>query len=282
MNIKNFTSLLCSLLIVANLSGQTVDSMIYKLNHLKGQQDRLPEFYKCNDSNRSSFAYGSINFCLSRGLSTSLKDSNYPIASVQIKDHRKTLDVYHPTIRYSSMFEIKLDKQGKIKNITTLTHCLESIAEAEIIEILLNTTWRPALKDLTPVASTFIIDIIYKSNLCHEEIWSKKKAELYRRFPTYRKELMTTYLNNDTMWDLEILQPMMEYADQVPLSKTFDTVESHCRSYVDSLNIVFAGLSKEVSNYACQKSYDITKQWDRQFYYFMDEILKKELSKNKK
>lgn len=282
MKLKYLIQYSLCLIFIQYSFGQKVDTIEYDIINLTGYEDRKPEYYKCDTTNTRKYRNQHINLCLSKIVDTPSNQNRNTIKIVHIYsefDYNNRSD-YRPDIRYNSVFNIKLDKNGNVKSVLPISHCIESISESDIIQALKEMRWRPALKNLNPVPSKFILEIIYANTLCHEEIWSKKKAELYRRFPEYSKELISVYINEDTIWDLEILGPMMKYDNEAKLYETLKIVELNCQKHIDSLNLVYNSLINDVSKFPCQKSYDITGKWDKAFYYYMEQELKKQLTHN--
>ena len=266
--------------------GQELDSFIYDLINLRGQNDRNPEFYQCNTSEKNIFNNKlTIDFCLIR----SLRDLNgHNLIEIERVSKISEFELgligtrcaSGPNIKYSSIFKIYLDKLGNVNDVETFSHGILSISEEDLKVILSKITWKAALKDLNPVASKFAIEIIYENSLCHQETWAKRKQELYSKFPNYRKELMSIYLNNGVMWEDDILIPMMKFQNEKKLSQAFDKVEKKCNLFIDSLNMEFNRLSGQLLEFDCQKSYDIVSDWYDQNSDFMYKTLKAELVNN--
>lgn len=261
--------------------GQVPDTFVYDVFNLRGVNDRSPEFYRCSGE-QISLSNDNLKFCLSRSLRNQNDDIIYPIRKIATKNELEIGCAYDPNERYSSLLKLTIDKSGKVSNIETLSHCIESLPERDLKSIISKVIWRSALKNLEPVASKLVIEIIYENDLCHQEIWAKKKRELYRRFPNYRKELMSTYVEKGVMWDLEVLTPMMAFQNENSLSTAFNKVEKSCSAYIDSLDLKFIELTKEALEKDCQKTEEVVKKWDSQFYQEMDKTLKQELRQNTK
>lgn len=263
------------------LLSQAQDSLVYDLFNLRGKNDRSPELYRCNNT-ELSFSNDNLKYCLSRSLENLNNDIKYPIRKIStISEYEiEICSVYDPNKKYTSLLKLTLDKSGQVSNIETLSHCVESLSENNLKNILSNTIWRPALKNLEPVVSKLIIEITYENSFCHGEIWAKTKRKLYRRFPNYRKELMFTYIEKGVMWDLEILYPMMEYQNKNSLEKVFNKVEKSCNAFIDSLSTAFIELNNGELENNCQETYELVNKWEKQFYQEMDNTLKKELTDN--
>ena len=239
--------LLFQFMTIANAYSQEIDSIVYDLIDLKGLNDRIPEFYSCIDSGmRVSVMDYSNNFinvklCLSRNLDYPLNNLRDPIKSISL--HSGDGLMYDRGFisrkRYVSIFKLELDDKGRVSLIETIRHCIDAVSENDLRITLKNTIWKTALKDLKPVKSRLIIEIEFDASLCHQETWVKKQTELYRRFPEYRKELMSTYLEKGTMWDVGILTPMMKFENENQLSSAFDAIEEQCKIHIDSLNMEF-------------------------------------------
>jgi hypothetical protein len=278
---------------ISHVHGQVTDSIIYDINHLRSQSDRVPEFFRCSDGDiryvsvgYSISSFSNLEVCLSKNFNYPINELNDPIKQISLLSAdqfmwSQYLNARSTNPRYkSSAFKLELDDKGNVTMIETIRHCIEAISESNIISTLENTVWRPALRNLKPIGSSFIIEIEFNPNLCHQESWSKTKADLYRRFPVYRKELMDTYLRKGTMWDLEILTPMMKYEDESQLSKSFDSVEILCRAYLNTLNSRFNATSKEILDTDCDHTSELVSKWESEFYEFMDETIKSELTRN--
>lgn len=285
--------LLISILILTFIAktdsfGQDSDTLVYEFRDLGGRQDRLPVFYKCSESKRrfSSYDYSNKNrnlkFCISKNLKYPISELKDPIKSISIfsGDSRRYEESFIRRDRYVSIFKLEVDKEGRVMIIETIRHCIDSVSESDLVNTLENTIWKSALKNLEPVISRLLIEIEFDSGLCHYEAWVNKKAGLYRRFPEYRKELMSIYLENGTMWDTWILTPMMDYEDETHLSKAFNSIEEKCNTYIDSLNMVFNTDNKEALD--CMDTHKLASKWENEFYTYMQITIKGELNQHKK
>ncbi len=264
-------------------SGQVEDTLeLYDIFNLRGQTNRVPEFIKCKQA--PAVEFDALHHCLAWELSDGDKSASYPIKRVSVfseieSNFRMASSGFHE--RYRSTFRLEIDSSGQVSDVKTISHCVESISENRIKDKLLVTLWEPALKDLVPVASKLVLEIIYEDQICHEEYWAKNKFGLLQWFPTYRKELMSIYLEKGVMWDLDILSPMMTYKDSIALSKSFDIVALKAHGYIDSLETIFVEEKESYKQEDCRTSPAMAPGWIDGFYNYMEKELKEELKRGR-
>ena len=197
-----------------------MDTSIYNLLMFNGKNDRIPTFYSCD--NELGFQIHNLS------LTVCLQKSNQFITDVEIKDASigDLKKGFESGLYFKSKYIIILDKNGLVESVSELEHYLETVNSKELSNWIKKTEWKPGIKGLKPVRSRFILVLNFDTKIRILEDWNNRQRSIKHNLLSYKSVLKKTYLEKGTMWDLDILEPMMKVKNINELIRILDEAEA--------------------------------------------------------
>lgn len=190
------------------------DSSVYDISELYLKGDRYPQIYKVGLIG----CLGPENFksCLSFALDRNIKIVHFGSALSHLQLYREGF-----SRKYKSKFEILLGDDGKILSVIKIRHHLKSLPYEEVQSILESIEWLPALYNLKPVKSKFILTLVYHKDACKYEYQYDLDIELNNLLKYKMNHQICILLGKyDLFCDRD-----EEYAKQIIKQEEFDALD---------------------------------------------------------
>lgn len=216
-----------------------VDTTCYDLINLKDRSDRIPILYKCDKTNLVN------NYSLGNCISFKLEK---PIVNAIIKGieiERMSGGRFDPNIRFMSTYKIVLDENGIVENVQPLVHCLESINEIDVAEILYKTEWKPAIKNMSAVKSKFLVQVFFDQSISIDESWHDTQVKILNFVEYRRKEMIEAYKQKGGLWEVEVSTWLNGFKNLEEVRKIIDEIEEEVKYFIKSKDETFNRLSLE-------------------------------------
>ncbi len=225
-----------------------MDTSIYNLLMFNGKNDRIPTFYSCG--NELGFQIHNLS------LTVCLQKSNQFITDVEIKDATigDLKKGFESGLYFKSKYIIILDKNGLVESVSELEHYLETVNSKELSNWIKKTEWKPGIKGLKPVRSRFILVLNFDTKIRILEDWNNRQRSIKHNLLSYKSVLKKTYLEKGTMWDLDILEPMMKVKNINELIRILDEAEAQAFKIIkefdrEVMSFKYNGDQNSIDNY---------------------------------
>ncbi len=250
---------------------QINDTSIYELFNLRSKLDRIPVFQLCSSNNIFS---ENIKWCFNRKINVEIKS----VDLVNLFQDGNLREGYRRT--YKSEFVITLSKNGETIDIKLLHHQLKSVSEYQLYEILNDIEWKPALKNLMPVNSKFVLKIIYDEKIRLDELWHAKKLSFLQYHKNRVEQLTSIYLEEEHTYDFDLMEQLRSFENKQKLDSIFIHLENWTDTQIEELSNTYYSKRSGINNSNTHTISELLYRWTKRFENSYEEELMKALKKN--
>lgn len=229
---------------------QDTDTAVYDLMHLRGRLDRTPKYYNTNIANKR-FSILTMEKYFAEILSAEIV--NVKMLSVSNYFSTQLGVIIDPNYNYKSLIQVVINEVGELEDISIVKHCIFSINENDLMDATREINWQPAIKNLKPIRSNFILEIYFNPKICADDKWQKSKAAMRHSFNVNKEELIEIYMTNGVRWEMDLVIPMLKVKSKEELFKIFDEVELVSENYIKHVEKELINWSNKNVEASCEQ-----------------------------